>query len=1032
MYLPSLHPQHLEELVKSSGINLDLILLNFKSLQGTSAYEYLLISDQLPRTNTGMIRNAWLQRYHHVTAGGWWCSGLDPLNNWHNMEWGCFKPNQPRQNQKGKSIKYEHPPSTPTRIFCLRIPLQIWQEVGQRYNLSLPENITINHDGEAEGFWSWVIKNKIAIVICEGVKKAAALLSQGYVAIAIPGINSGYRVIKDEFGKVTRRQLIPDLAAFTNTKRDFYICFDFETQAKKIAAVNNAISQLGYLFQQQNCPVKVVELPGKEKGVDEFIIAKGATAFDKTYRQSVDLDIYIAQTKPHTELTIPAALTINRPYLGNITFPTSGLVGVKSAKGTGKTTALESIVQQAKNHNQPVLLITHRIILGRFLCDKIGIKWGFEHQEWSIEADEVPVTYPLATTPSLGLCVDSIWKLKPEDWRGAILILDEVEQSLWHLLNSNTCKQKRVKILRIFQQLISTILTTGGLIIVQDADLSDVSLEYLQTLSGIKLTPWVVVNEWKPAKGWDTTFYDSPNPTPLIHQLELDLIAGRRCYVTTDSRSGRYSCETIERYLRERLQKLRREFPETLVVSSHTTNTPGHAAVDLIAAINQKITDYDTVFVTPSLGTGISIDVQHFDRVYGIFQGVIPDSEARQALARVRDNVPRVIWCAKRGIGLIGSGSTNYRLLSHWYQENQKENLALLSPLHKIDVDLPLVYDPIHLRTWAKLSARVNASIRLYRQSMQDGLIADGHYIQMRSNEVQNNILRDLRLAFFATEPSDLENRKRLIVEIVKVQKDWAQSRQKAKEIKRKIKDIKQQNQLAAANSVATAKDINYVEYEQLLTKHSLSNAERHQVNKYILRQRYGIVVTPQLKLQDEKGYYGQLLIHYYLTHESEYFHVKDQQEWSQQLLWGEGKVFLPDLRTYTLKVEAMRALGIMQFLEIERVFTENDADLIWLKNVAIQSSRHIKRALGIDLVRGKESVAGIKLLNRLLSLLGLKLQQVNDGYKIDLETLNDGRNKIFAVWQHRDDLMLTSLHNMEREIVDLSRKSQYETVLIS
>ncbi|QSV53618.1 MAG: DUF3854 domain-containing protein [Dolichospermum sp. UKL201] len=1032
MHLPSLHPQHLEELVKSSGINLDLIPLNFKSLQGISAYEYLLISDKLPRTNTGMIKNAWLQRYTHVTEGGWWCSGLDPLNNWHKMEWGCFKPNQPRQNQKGKPIKYEHPPSTPTRIFCLRISLQIWQQVGQRYNLAIPENITINHDDEAEGFWSWVIKNKIAIVICEGVKKAAALLSQGYVAIAIPGINSGYRVIKDEFGKVTRRQLIPDLAVFTNIKRNFYICFDFETQAKKIAAVNNAISQLGCLFQQQNCPVKVVELPGKEKGVDEFIIAKGATAFDKTYRQSLDLDIYIAQTKPHTELTIPAALTINRPYLGNIAFPTSGLVGVKSAKGTGKTTALQSIVQQAKNHNQPVLLITHRIILGRFLCDKIGIKWGFEHESWRIEADEVPVKCPLPITPSLGLCVDSIWKLKPEDWHGAILILDEVEQSLWHLLNSNTCKQKRVKILRIFQQLISTVLTTGGLIIAQDADLSDVSLEYLQTLAGIKLNPWVVVNEWKPEKGWDTTFYDSPNPTPLIHQLELDLIAGRKCYVTTDSRSGRYSCETIERYLKERLQKLRREFPETLVVSSHTTNTPGHAAVDLIAAINQKITDYDTVFVTPSLGTGISIDVQHFDRVYGIFQGVIPDSEARQALARVRDNVPRIVWCAKRGIGLIGSGSTNYRLLSNWYQENQKENLALLSPLHKIDVDLPLVYDPIHLRTWAKLSARVNASIRLYRQSMQDGLITDGHQIQMRSNEVQNNILRDLRLAFFATEPSDVENRKRLIVEIVKVQKDWVQSLQKAKEIKRKIKEIKQQNQSAAANSVANAKDIDYVEYEQLLTKHSLSNGERHQVDKYILRQRYGIVVTPQLKLQDEKGYYGQLLIHYYLTHESEYFHVKDQQEWSQQLLWGEGKVFLPDLRTYTLKVEAMRALGIMQFLETERVFSENDADLIWLKNVAGQSSRHIKRALGTDLVRGKESVAGIKLLSRLLGLLGLKLQQVNDGYKIDLNTLNDDRDKIFAVWQHRDDLMLTTLHNMECEIVDLSKKSQQEAVLIS
>ncbi|MFO5493808.1 MAG: hypothetical protein ACLBM6_14960, partial [Cuspidothrix sp.] len=69
MHLHSLHPQHLEELVNSSGINLDLINLNFKSLQGSNVYEYLLISDQLPRTNTGMIKSAWLQRYTHLTAG---------------------------------------------------------------------------------------------------------------------------------------------------------------------------------------------------------------------------------------------------------------------------------------------------------------------------------------------------------------------------------------------------------------------------------------------------------------------------------------------------------------------------------------------------------------------------------------------------------------------------------------------------------------------------------------------------------------------------------------------------------------------------------------------------------------------------------------------------------------------------------------------------------------------------------------------------------------------------------------------------
>ncbi|WP_414625101.1 plasmid replication protein, CyRepA1 family [Calothrix sp. CCY 0018] len=1006
MHLHYLKPEHLEELVNGSGIDLHLLKLNFRSLEDKNAYDYLFISELIPRTNTGIVKSYWLERYAHVSAGGWWCSGVDVLNNWHMMEWGCFKPNEPRINEKGKSIKYEHPPCTPTRIFCLQVPLQVWEQVAERYNVKLPENIAIAHDGAAHGFWKWVMEHNIPVIICEGVKKAATLLTQGYAAIGVPGITSGYRVIKDKFGKVIRRQLIPDLAAFCITKRTIHICFDFETELKKTNAVNNAISQLGLLFQEKNCPVQVIELPGMEKGVDEFIVAKGAVAFDKIYRQSLDLEIYLAHIKPHTNLTIPAAVTVNRRYLGEIPFPTSGLVGVKSAKGTGKTTALQEVVKQALSTKKPVLLITHRIQLGKFLCEKVGIKWGLGYKEWGIQ--------------NTGLCIDSIWKLNPSDWEGAIIILDEVEQSLWHLLHSTTCKDKRVKILKLFQQLISTVLTTGGLVIAQDADLSDVSLEYLQKLGGIKLTPWVVVNQWKPEKAWDITFYDSPNPTPLIQQLELDLLAGRKCYITTDSRSGRYSSETIERYLRERLNKLRHLYPKTLIVSSHTTNTPGHEAVDFVASINQKIPEYDAVFVTPSLGTGISIDVQHFDRVYGIFQGVIPDSEARQALARVRDDVPRVVWCAKRGVGLIGSGSKNYRSLSFWYQENQKENLALLSPMHKIDVDLPLVYDPIHLRTWAKLSARVNASINFYRQSMKEGLTAEGHNLWVRTNDIQKNIIKDLRYAFLATDKDDLANRRRLILEIVKVKRDWEQSQRKSQEINHNIKKIKQQNQLALATAVTNAPDIDYLEYEQLLKKHCLTDNERHKINKYFLKKRYGVEITPHLKLQDDKGYYYQLRTHYYLTHSSDYFHIRDKQEWNQQLSCGEGKVFLPDLKIYTLRIEALRALGVLQLLEPGREFTENDADLILLKNTVLQCTRHIQRALNINLAVENEQVSTIKIIRRLFNLFGLKLKRVNNVYRIDRETLNDGRNEIFSVWCQRDELMLTHLKNVADSRIEM------------
>jgi hypothetical protein len=993
-----LHSKHYTELVTASGIDRDLVTLNFRSLDSSSVYDRLFISPQLPRNNSGQVVQSWMKRYTHCAKGGWWCSGLDPLNDWQVMEWGTFKPNSPAKNPEGKIIKYEHPPSVATRLFCLRVTENIWSLTAELFKAKLPNKREVNKQEYLQGYWQWVLEKQLPIIICEGVKKAATLLTSGYPAIALPGINSGYRVVRDLQGNTIGRNLIPELAIFANPKQELAICFDYEAVPRKAKLLDTAIVHLGELLQQSGCHVKVIRLPGAEKGVDDFILARGIGAFKELFDRCWDLEVDLAQSKRHSELTYAANQITEHRYLPKLDLPTTGIVGIKSAKGTGKTTALIPIVALAQAQNRPVLLLTHRIQLGRFLCDRIGVNW--------INQD-----LPKRPSDSLGLCLDSMWKLDPNDWAGGTIILDEVEQSLWHLLHSSTCKKKRLPILKTFQHLIAKVVETGGVVIAQDADLSDISIDYLKRLASNEIEPWIAINQWQAERGWDVHFYDNPNPNALIYQLEQDLRAGYKCYVTTDSRSGRYGADTIDRYIKQSLKQLEDSYTKTLVVCSHTTNTIGHPAVDFVSSIDTAAAEYDAVFVTPTLGTGVSIDIKHFDRVYGIFQGVIPDAEVRQALARVRANVPRHLWCAKRGMGTIGSGSNNYRALAFWYQENYKENYALMCPLTRVDVDLPFVFDPIHLRTWARFAARINASITLYRDAVKAGLIAEGHQIHIISEDRDRQNLQELRTALIQATKTDPNKSIEIMRKIADVHKGQSQREREYSLIGTQTKKIQQKVKSQTAQAIATAPDIGSRDYQYLSNKRFLTDLERAQVEKYTLQQRYGVEVTPELKLKDDKGYYGQLLTHFYLLNHQQYLPQSIYLVWDRDNETRLDRVFLPDANHHILKIHGLLALGLIDFLDPDRQLQLNDPDLITLNRTSCLCSQHIKRAIGIDIPTANSADNNpILILNRLLQLLGLKVNPIATNskqhsktpkiYQLDRSLLSDGREEIFKIWQ--------------------------------
>ncbi|WP_411268034.1 plasmid replication protein, CyRepA1 family [Nostoc sp. PA-18-2419] len=266
------------ELAVGSAIHPALIERNFFHVEGESVYDYLFISDKIPRKNAGRVTDAYIRQYQHLLLGGTWIQSLDPFKNWQPMEWGRIKPNFPRIDwEKGKPVKYESPPKTPNRVTYFDIRNCIWDKVAKRYLIKRYHSqvaLRLLDRLNPLIFWEWVQQHlEIPIILCEGEKKAACLLSLGFVAIALPGIWNG-RVGKQDFDE----RLHPDLVPIAQAGRKFIILFDYETKANTRWSVFQATVRTIRTIEFQGCTCEVALLPGPEKGVDDFVVNRGEDA----------------------------------------------------------------------------------------------------------------------------------------------------------------------------------------------------------------------------------------------------------------------------------------------------------------------------------------------------------------------------------------------------------------------------------------------------------------------------------------------------------------------------------------------------------------------------------------------------------------------------------------------------------------------------------------------------------------------------------------------------------------------------------
>ncbi|MBN3884491.1 MAG: DUF3854 domain-containing protein [Nostoc sp. JL34] len=1002
---PTEYPNNLtaaeyHELLAGSAIHPALIKCNFFHVEGESVYDFLFISDKIPRKNAGRVTDGYIKMYQHLLLGGTWIQSLDPFKNWQPMEWGRIKPNFPRIDwQKGKPVKYESPPKTPNRVTYFDVANPIWDKIAKRYLIKRYHSLLALRLLDQLNpliFWEWIKQHpEIPIILCEGEKKAACLLSLGFVAIALPGIWNG-RVGKQDFDE----RLHPDLVPMAQAGRKFIILFDYETSSKTRWSVFQATVRTAKAIESAGSECEVALLPGPEKGVDDFVVARGEDAnalltaiiddakslkdYQRSYRAKkwglskykpdVTVNVkYLSEALciPELEekcLRVPELYELEKEQLftpsikghwrkkestdsGGVdsdkskksptfNFPKSGLVVLWSDMGTGKTELMRWWRDQ--NPDARFLNNGHRVNLLKNLAERL---------QTAMYSDLGYTGLPQAQ--ALSITIDSLHKLNTQSLSYGCIFIDEACQYLTHLLHSNTCKQHRAAILEVLEY----IVYNAPLVVIADAHMDDLTVNFFLAMRPKGEVPYIIKNEWR--NGERTIYwYEGDNSSAIVAQISAALMLGEKVMVASDSKRF---IKKLDKSFTIKYEESNSEKSHTQkkcrIWSVHSDNSGSDENVAFIKDITNAVKNFDALFTSPSLGTGVDISEYHFDLVFGVFHGVSQTAtECAQQLYRYRPKVPFHIWVAPRPP--FGYQDTNASKIKERLLQTNEMTAFLL----RID------------RETGKRGAEKDWALEAYCQIM-----ANRHYSLNNLRDDLRSLLTEMGNTFIYvgsdSDPQSLES----------------------------LKAAAQALDSAHNSAVARAKNITLSEYRARQSKDYLDPNEIFECEKFRISDSYGIEVTESLVEMDKGGRLIRAIagLEAILAPPEESFtDPKTGQSYptpptivtQKDRTERDNLPLCIDWGNYSARWLARFNLGLHQILTSlmkgDEV-TADDPTLLKMTEIAIHCAAHVKAILGFTIPLDCKP---IWLLGTLIEQLGLKLtfrKQGKRGQQVKLFSLS-------------------------------------------
>ena len=514
---------------------------------------------------------------------------------------------------------------------------------------------------------------------------------------------------------------------------------------------------------------------------------------------------------------------------------------------------------------------------------------------------------------------------------------------------------------------------------------------------------FTLINEFEPAKG-NLYFYEEPSPK----QIRIDLIErmkrGENLLLLSSSQKFRSNDGTIN------LEKLALKYykpSEILRIDSETTRNPEHPAFAITSEsltkliqgqqeqsrpferspeqlnifemgkkvpqpeTEQKAGELKLVLASPTICTGISLDNLdgYFQAVFSFQSGNLTPNSVRQQLVRLRDfQCPRYLWCPKVGKGFIGSKSTNpIEMLTN--QKGQgKLTLGLLG-FKEAEQIIESNTTPL-IKYWAEVGASTNSNMYYYREIIAAALEEEGWNLITRSSSGDKK----------------------------KLQEAWQER-----------KEIKEASVKEAIAFKASAEDLTKEEAEQLSSKRDLTDNQQARLDKFNLKQKYGVEqVSPELIEADEKRLYPALRLKFWLTVGRQYVEQSDRATLEEMKKRSRGQFFLPDFnkRTKITKVKLLEMLRLERFTRAGTEWSNQSPELIKLKEFVLKDLIRFNQILGCGIAKTDSPIV---VLQKLLALRGEKL--------VCLRKIRDGEKRLRIYGQTISRFALS--HQQEAEIFE-------------